>query len=131
MVKLILPLAFLTAALATSPVLANPGLCDHVDLEVIKELDHSVTIDAEGYEASSLRFVPLTYQGCNVEPKTKEGTQKSAHFTVDASFYFFKGQFNVPTATADAMQTAFDNGQSVQLIFRNHSVIELDGRSAR
>lgn len=129
MVKFILPLAFFLSGLLATTTYAT-GICDHVDLEVIKDRHFTVDISAEGYETSRLIYDPIKYQGCNVEPKEK-GQPAMRTLDVKSTFYFFKGQFTVSGDVADAMQAAFDRGEAVQLRFANDSLIQLTGEAAQ
>lgn len=128
MVKFILPLAFFAATVCASASYGQ-GRCDHVDLELIKDKQLDVAIAADGYETAQLNYKPIKYQGCNVKPKEMAAKNMAALQVAD-KFYFFKDRFVIAKDAADAMQAAFDAGQTVRLMFANDSVIELDGSSA-
>lgn len=127
MVKFILPLAFFAATIGASASFGQ-GICDHVDLELIKDQQLDVAISADGYETAQLNYNPIKYQGCNVEPK--ENALAPETLDVADKFYFFKDRFVLAKDVADAMQAAFDAGQAVRLRFKNDSVLEFDGSAA-
>lgn len=132
MVKFILPLAFSAATLFSAATFGQGlGVCDHVDLEVIKGLKLDVAISADGYETAQLNYQPVKYQGCNVKTQADgKADDDSAALDVSDRFYFFKDRFMVAGEVADAMQAAFDQGLKVRLHFDNDSVIEMDGSTA-